>query len=383
MDVKDYKKLSLKEIHSLLLEIMDEIHRICEIEGIDYYLLYGSALGQARVGGFIPWDDDMDLGMIRPEFERFKEAFYKLGNQEKFFLQLFETDVDYVKPVMRVCMKGTYMPVHSYMRHLKMNKSFYIDIFPLDNIADTEKARRQQIKEILLCQKILDKQFYYFFENNGPLKRLAKRLISFIYNLYPQKKVYDRMQKAMQKYNNVDTKEICALTLCYGEKRETLKRRYLGKPTLRTFEDRYYYFPENIDEYLTHMYGTDYIKVPSRLLVRNTHDVYVENNKKPYVVGFAIIEDSSFTKESSFYLKSASEQCDHLFVGINILGANTNNSGVYEVVNSLSFVYKAVYITKDDIKGTWDSLHYQVVFIHHGDVFPEVLKDNGVVFEII
>ena len=382
MDVNDFRKLDIKEIHSLLLEIMDEIHRICEIGGIDYYLLYGSALGQARVCGFIPWDDDMDLGMLRPEFERFKTAFYEYGNKDKFFLQLFETDIDYIKPVMRVCMNGTYMPVHEYMKHLRMNKSFYIDIFPLDNIADSENDRKNQIKEVLHFQNILEKQFCYFFESNGLIKRLAKRFKAFVYSLYPQKIAYEKMQKCMQKYNNVDTKEICALTLCYGEKREVLKRDFLGKPTLRPFEDRAYYFPEKINDYLTHMYGTEFLKVPSRLLVRKTHDIYVNSDRKPYVVGFAVIDNAPITNETLRYLKSASDMCDHLFVGVyRTKSIDSDNYDVCDIVNSLFFVYKAELMAKNDYLSSWNKFHYQVFFTRSGEYVSDELKNNGVIFK--
>ena len=386
MEKKIYRRLTPKEIHSLLLEIMDEIHRVCEKGGIEYYLLYGSALGQARVNGFIPWDDDMDLGMLRPEFERFKKAFYEFGDQNKFFLQLFETDKDYIKPVMRVCMNGTYLPVPSYMNHLRMNKSFYIDIFPLDNIADATEDRKKQVKDVLHYKSILEKRFCFIFASNGLIKRLAKNVIAFIYKLYPQNKAYGKMQEAMQRYDNVDTKEICALTLCYGEKRETLQRRYLGKPTLRTFESRSYFFPEKMGEYLTHMYGKDYLKVPPRTLVRTTHDIYIENTFNPYVVGFAVINEALLTKDSVKYLEYAAQRCDYLFVGVNASPIKyENQSDLFVIVNTLSCVYKTIIIENGDYENAWNNIHFQVLFVPKcfeiADAIVEYLSRKEVVIE--
>ena len=63
-----------KRLQEAQIEIMDEVHRLCEENGIEYYLIAGSALGAVRHGGFIPWDFDIDVGMRRAEYERFREV---------------------------------------------------------------------------------------------------------------------------------------------------------------------------------------------------------------------------------------------------------------------------------------------------------------------
>lgn len=372
------RRLTTREIHSLLITIMDEIHRVCKKNSINYYMLYGTALGQARVQGFIPWDDDMDLGMLRPDFEKFKRIFNEDSNVDKFFLQTYESDVDYVKPVMRVCLNGTYMPVQPHLSHLKMNKSFYIDIFPLDNIADSEAERKKQVNKILRCKGILKAQNSGISQNDSFFIKLKKRLSAFYYsNFYPQKKVYRSMDIEMQRFNDSNTKDICSLTLCYGEKRETLKRYYLGKPTLRPFENREYYFPENMEDYLAHVYGKDYLKVPPRTLVRKTHAVYAEDVLKPYVVGFVSIEINSLTAGMLSELKSLSERCDHLYVGVKSSTKEDDNlMDTIELTNNLSFVYKAVFQKGNDVMDVWDRLHYQVLFLSEKDNLPSDMLDG-------
>ena len=81
----------LAKLHATQLEIMDEIHRICTNNNIEYFLDSGSALGAVRHKGFIPWDDDIDVGMIRDQYDRFVDC-CKTQLSPSFILQTQETD---------------------------------------------------------------------------------------------------------------------------------------------------------------------------------------------------------------------------------------------------------------------------------------------------
>ena len=81
------KKLTLKESQALQLNLMKEIHKVCEENKITYYLIAGSCLGAVRHGGFIPWDDDIDIGMFRKDYEKFCLIFDEKMNTDKYFLR--------------------------------------------------------------------------------------------------------------------------------------------------------------------------------------------------------------------------------------------------------------------------------------------------------
>lgn len=81
----------LKELQKVLLDILKEVKRVCDENNIDYFIIAGTALGAVRHKGFIPWDDDIDIGMTRDNYEKFiKIANTKLS--EEFFLQTMETE---------------------------------------------------------------------------------------------------------------------------------------------------------------------------------------------------------------------------------------------------------------------------------------------------
>ena len=88
------KALQLSKIHSLQIKIALEIKRICEKNGLPYFIIAGTLLGAVRHGGFIPWDDDMDFGLLREDYEKFIEA-CKTDLSDEFFLHTWDTDPEY------------------------------------------------------------------------------------------------------------------------------------------------------------------------------------------------------------------------------------------------------------------------------------------------
>ena len=130
----------LQGLQAVLLEMLLEVDRICRKNGIGYSLFMGALLGAVRHGGFIPWDDDLDVAMLRPEYERFREACRRDLDLERFFFQDHTTDPEYRWAYGRIRRNDSEF-VRLGQEHMKMRTGIFMDIFPMDATPDLPPRR--------------------------------------------------------------------------------------------------------------------------------------------------------------------------------------------------------------------------------------------------
>ena len=129
-----YNSDILRKLHSELYEVLEEVVRVCTIADIPYFIQGGTAIGAHFFEDIVPWDDDVDLGMTRANYERFlKEAPALLGDD--YFLQEFTTERDTPFYFAKVRKRGTRF-VESEWVGMPIEEGIYIDIFPLLTIDD-------------------------------------------------------------------------------------------------------------------------------------------------------------------------------------------------------------------------------------------------------
>lgn len=245
---------TLSKLHHVELEIMDEIHRICLKHKIKYFLDSGSALGAIRHGGFIPWDDDMDIGILREDYERFLSI--APGElREGFALQTYKNDKSYYKLSAKVHKLGTFYPEKDADKY--KYQCIFIDVFPFDFAPD---CLEKDLKKIRLHRRLMSLYYLRFCGYNR--SELYKRLIYRVLCLFPLS-LYRRLLYFSHSFN---VKKRTNTLICYSYKMLIHKDLFFKysdiMPTkLIKFEDRDYYIMNNPDAYLKVMYN-NYMQLP-------------------------------------------------------------------------------------------------------------------------
>ena len=128
------REMSLDEIQQVSLDILEEVHKFCVANGIKYTLQGGTLLGAIRHNGFIPWDDDIDIAMPRPDYERFCKL-YETSGKYKLFCNELSKDSCYLA-FARICeMHNTFVDC-SEIPWTNVDTGVWIDVFPLDGADD-------------------------------------------------------------------------------------------------------------------------------------------------------------------------------------------------------------------------------------------------------
>jgi len=242
------------------LEIMDEIHRVCEKFHITYFMICGTLLGAVRHGGYIPWDIDIDIAMPRKAYERFKEV-CSAELDEKYTYMDFCSEPNYDWPHAVVSKKNTRVCLkYDQLNRRRQDRGIYLDIFPLDNAPDDQKLRDKQAKSLLRLRKFKHYRIPYVYSNKA-WKRYAHYVISFLLSWIPIKTINRIQQDLMKKYDLVETTHICSMASQYSYYKQCMPWKIYGDPVRLSFEGRMYYAPAKYEEYLTRIYG-DYMKLP-------------------------------------------------------------------------------------------------------------------------
>ena len=264
MKQETYTSEELKEIQKKELEILKEIDKLCGGNNIEYFIVGGTALGAVRHKGFIPWDDDIDIGMRRAEYEKFLEiAPDKLD--KKYYLQSPYTDNKVPYFFAKVRMNDTVFMEYCN-RNTKMHHGIYVDVFPFDEVPDDDVLGR---KHFLRVQRLIRwftlktvKDVSREPENiKQKLRAVVRRIIYVCASVIPIKTITKKLQSEITKYNGTNQQSYTCLN-CPKYKGDMVLRERSFPLVECEFEDMTVYMPRNKDEYLRTHYG-DYMQLPS------------------------------------------------------------------------------------------------------------------------
>ena len=250
-----------KRFNAKLIGILNKIMSICEENNIRWFVGYGGCIGAIRHKGCIPWDDDIDVCIPRPDYDRFVEIAKKedLGNYE---LAVINETPEYFEHFVRMFDKSSTILFDAWHTHVS---GIFVDIFPLDGAADGKIEKNH--KRFLFWQKI-SRQSHYRFNKSKRLEVLKSGgyrgyvliVLTSIFRNYLQKVSIRMIEKIIRKYPYEDSEYCTFYASVYGMK-HVIPKKWVEETIYVPFEDVQIRIPKYYHEYLTHLYG-DYMTPP-------------------------------------------------------------------------------------------------------------------------
>lgn len=264
---------TLRKVQLVQLEIAKEVKRICEKNDISYFMDGGTLLGAIRHKGFIPWDDDMDFGFTRDNYERFIDVAGKELSPE-FFLQTWDSDKEYGYAFAKIRKKGTIYQ-ERIAQDSSANCGIFIDLFPYDNLPDGQYEKIILLTKLTFLKMLLKTKANYkpwMEDENINYKRWLVYLpIRVFSHFLCKEKIQNLYIKTVKKANEKESKMI------YPQVAEKLgvwamRIDYFSEYIPLKFENTDFLAPIHYREFLTTGYG-DYMTPPPIEKRQNVHGV--------------------------------------------------------------------------------------------------------------
>lgn len=267
----------MNDLQSKLLEMLRYFHTVCVENHIRYYIVEGSFLGAVRHKGFIPWDDDIDVGVPRQDYDRLIQIMKK-SSHKKYVLESPGENKDFIYSFSKIYDTETTLVAKS---RYYVCRGIYLDIFPLDGMGNTQEEAQRHSRKITnldnyICTKICAFDSKRKFYKNAAIV-LGRAIPEFIFGWrWARKKA-----EAFCREKSFDAcKYVSNVYSTYREK-EIMDRDVYGEPTLYEFEGLMVYGPQNADKYLSALYG-DYMQLPPEEKRVPRHDYVLLDLNKPY-----------------------------------------------------------------------------------------------------
>jgi lipopolysaccharide cholinephosphotransferase len=264
---------STRELQQRTLQILLTVDRVCRDHGLTYYISDGTMLGAVRHGGFIPWDDDMDICMPRPDFERL------LAHAPEWLPAPFE----------QVCVERDPYCACNFMKIIDGSTTLierwsfnqlggvYMDVFPIDGVASVKWRRKLRFR----LYRTVDRWIY--MRNRDPYKR-GRGYTSWIPRLLQATTTNAGLHRLLRRIQTAHPYESSALVADFDSgERSVTRKEVFGIPTPVNFEGHELLGVEHPHEYLSHLYG-DYMQLPpeNKRRIHNFDYVDLEHSYHDY-----------------------------------------------------------------------------------------------------
>ena len=255
----------MNPLQKKLLELLKAFVRVCEKHNLKYYLVYGTALGAVRHKGFIPWDDDVDVGMPREDYDKFIQLQSEYEGTP-YFIQTFKSDPCYIYNYAKLRDSSTTFIENAFKNH-RINHGVFIDIFPVDGMSKTLRDR----KKVARKNAYVWRQVYLTYLP-ALRRKVHKRtffkdiLLNIVAGLFYIFDIAHYRNKKVERYaRKIPLKGSAMAGILFGFTTEInpMETEIFDEVIKVPFEDTEVYILKEYDRYLTYLYG-DYMKFPPK-----------------------------------------------------------------------------------------------------------------------
>lgn len=259
-------ELSLQEIHDATLALLIKVKAICEEIGIKYFLAYGTLLGAVRHKNFIPWDDDVDLWMLRKDYNKFfeyldahKDTLYPISYCSRRNTQ------NYLYAINRITdMRYKYVDIRT---HATVDYGIFIDVYPIDAVGNTQKDFLKMYRKI----EMLNSMYYIYMQSqyssidSNKLKAILKRILCYFLKLRfkNQNDILDYIEhktNAILASHNFENSKLVGVAIWWAYM-QCYNKQLFDKKTDIELSNEKFSAPAKYDELLHLIYG-DYMTLP-------------------------------------------------------------------------------------------------------------------------
>lgn len=256
---------TLRKIQMVQLEMLIEVDRICKKCDIHYNIIAGTLLGAIRHGGYIPWDDDADVAMLRPEYEKFRKICKTELDRSRFYFQDHRNTKGYRWGYGKIRRKNTLF-LREYQEHMPYKQGIFIDVFPLDNVPDNYIVRSIQNFECFCVRKMLWSRVGKVAE-----KTFWKRQVYRLLDKIPENKIFKYYHGMIYRANRKQTRMVRILMFPTPNNEYGYYRCWYENSQDTVFEGSVFQGIKDYDSYLSFKFG-EYMELPPAEM-RKVHPV--------------------------------------------------------------------------------------------------------------
>lgn len=262
------QEIKIGELREIQLAILEYVNSFCTENKINYSLSGGTLIGAVRHKGYIPWDDDIDIMMPRPDYEKFCATFNDFATKNNLKLINSFNDRQFFQPFSKVVDTRTYL-IETYNRPID-KMGVYIDVFPIDGLPNEEKKRDFYWKRIFKKRNFASVIYQKNNSKEYGFKKVARLVLFYLLKIFPANFFAKKINKTAMKNDYASSEYIACSVFGYGRKEEMPKSVFDSFIDV-DFEGRKFKALAGWKTYLTNLYG-DFMQLPPKEKQVAKHD---------------------------------------------------------------------------------------------------------------